>query len=102
MFPVSILTQSRAHKQGEGVNLTEPITDSVLEMDVIPCAKEVDNGALEEAQSVVKPSPKSETFPLLTWDALMDAQKRTHHQTNVLPLQLRIMVQRGTRSIFHC
>lgn len=75
VFPVNILTCSRAQQQGGGVDLSGSVIASILEKDVMPCTDERDNGALESAQSVVEPAPESEAPFLLTWEALMEARK---------------------------
>ncbi|CAI5660942.1 unnamed protein product [Oreochromis niloticus] len=75
VFPVSVLTRSRAQQQGGGVDLSESVIGSILEKDVMPCTDEGDNGALESAQSVIEPAPESGAPFLLTREALVKAQK---------------------------
>ncbi|CAI5682996.1 unnamed protein product [Oreochromis niloticus] len=75
VFPVSVLTRSRAQQQGGGVDLSDSVIGSILEKDVMPRTDEGDNGALESAQSVVEPAPESGAPFLLTRGALVKAQK---------------------------
>jgi len=58
VFPVSVLTPSHGHKMGKDVDLSELEISCIFGEDVIPCSDEVDNGALHQAPSVVKPGQK--------------------------------------------
>ncbi|CAI5656311.1 unnamed protein product [Oreochromis niloticus] len=64
VFPVGVLTQSHAHRQGEAVDLSESVVGSILEKDVMPCEEEAGPDAKELAQEVAEPAPEPTAPPL--------------------------------------
>ncbi|CAI5669135.1 unnamed protein product [Oreochromis niloticus] len=76
VFPVGVLTRSHARRQEEVVDLSESVVGSMLEKDVMPSEEEVGPDAKELAQEVAEPAPEPAAPPLLTWEALMIAQKK--------------------------